>query len=839
MKKNFFYLFLIALLSLVNFLTPSTVSAETPKVYWDGIMMVKGQVGKIKVIKSINLWERTDKGLVFVRILKPGEQYRVYRYDNKYGGQYGLGANMYITKIAGYVDYKTPSKSKLAELEKVSGGTPNLPSLPSDAALYPTEMFPNLSIGKVNGQSITQIAPGVRKKVLDIGVDSNMQRVFTIDYDGTTANISLRSQIAKDQMIGFESTSSQANRVIETNSYHVVGGVNGDYFDNEGQPIDMMMMNGSLISTAQTPINELAVLGVQENGKVIIGSPKVNLNLTVNGGSNYQIDSINRKRSANHLVVYTRDFYPSTRTNELGTEVRVKMDSGKLNGGETFKGTVLEVINNVGNATLNKDEIILSGHHLASEYLKGFTVGDQIEIQTNFEPAEWNTVKEAVSGRYHLVKDGIEQNITTAGVNPRSAVGVRQNGSVFTVVVDGRRAGYSKGLTLQQTAKMMKEMNAYNAITFDGGGSSTLVTRELGDSKLTVANKPSDGFERAVSNTLLFVSKWDTSALYAIVPQYKTIELFQGGTYESLTVPVKGIDQYMNPVVIGGSGNAQLQSDAIKQIGTTAKVVGAPGIYNGIISAAGKSTSIQVKITNELDLIRLNVPYIQAANGQAINLVAEGLKGGAVVVNTADAFKWSISPNLGTISQGQFKASTNSGVGTISVTYGMKTLSIPVVVGDVKPTVLESFNKGTFNYIGTGDRANVTVVTDVMNERDGTKGLKISYDFIGQTGTSGAYVQAKSLLTISIPARKIGMWVKGDGSGSWLRSQIRDASGKVVQLDFDRNVTWTDWRFLEAEIPAGLNYPLKMDLPLRIMQTDGTLKTKGEFIIDDIQSIYK
>ncbi|PLR73665.1 MULTISPECIES: bifunctional 2',3'-cyclic-nucleotide 2'-phosphodiesterase/3'-nucleotidase [Bacillus] len=93
---------------------------ETPnpasKVFWDGLLMKKGQIGKVTIEKPINLWKREGDKLVFVRILKPGEQYRVYRYDNKYGGQYGLGADHYVTNMKGYVKYQTPSKAKLKAL---------------------------------------------------------------------------------------------------------------------------------------------------------------------------------------------------------------------------------------------------------------------------------------------------------------------------------------------------------------------------------------------------------------------------------------------------------------------------------------------------------------------------------------------------------------------------------------------------------------------------------------------------------------------------------------------------------------------------------------------------
>ncbi|EWG09925.1 bifunctional metallophosphatase/5'-nucleotidase [Cytobacillus firmus] len=88
-----------------------------PKVYWNGVLMNKGQIGRITVQKPINLWKRTaDNKLQFVRVLKPGQVYRVYNYDYNYFGQYGVGSGHYITNVKGYVKYETPSKKKLEEL---------------------------------------------------------------------------------------------------------------------------------------------------------------------------------------------------------------------------------------------------------------------------------------------------------------------------------------------------------------------------------------------------------------------------------------------------------------------------------------------------------------------------------------------------------------------------------------------------------------------------------------------------------------------------------------------------------------------------------------------------
>lgn len=99
-------------------LTKTTTAPIQPKkVYWEGAELKKGQIGKVNVLKPINLWKRdANNKLSFVRILKPGESYRVYSYDSLHGGQYGLGAGLYITNMKGYIQYKTPSKAKLAEL---------------------------------------------------------------------------------------------------------------------------------------------------------------------------------------------------------------------------------------------------------------------------------------------------------------------------------------------------------------------------------------------------------------------------------------------------------------------------------------------------------------------------------------------------------------------------------------------------------------------------------------------------------------------------------------------------------------------------------------------------
>ena len=78
------------------------------------------------------------------------------------------------------------------------------------------------------------------------------------------------------------------------------------------------------------------------------------------------------------------------------------------------------------------------------------------------------------------------------GRAPRTALGIKKDGTLLMVVVDGR-SNNSAGLTLAELATYMLRLGAREAVNFDGGGSSVMAINGL------VVNKPSDGKERPVS----------------------------------------------------------------------------------------------------------------------------------------------------------------------------------------------------------------------------------------------------------------------------------------------------------------------------------------------------
>ncbi|WP_342577298.1 hypothetical protein [Psychrobacillus sp. FSL K6-2843] len=115
---------LVGVLALGITATANTsAEAATHKVMWGKTELKVGQIGKVTILADTNLVKVGANGsLSKVRTLKKGEEYRVYTYKGSNGGLYGLGASSFVQK-GSKVKYETPSKSKLALLNKeVNGG---------------------------------------------------------------------------------------------------------------------------------------------------------------------------------------------------------------------------------------------------------------------------------------------------------------------------------------------------------------------------------------------------------------------------------------------------------------------------------------------------------------------------------------------------------------------------------------------------------------------------------------------------------------------------------------------------------------------------------------------
>jgi len=116
----------------------------------------------------------------------------------------------------------------------------------------------------------------------------------------------------------------------------------------------------------------------------------------------------------------------------------------------------------------------------------------------------------AVSGDRMLIRDGTVLRGDLArltGIAPRTAVALDRSAQhLLLFVVDGRQPNYSEGVSFCELADLIRSRGGHNAMSLDGGGSSSLVIEGAGG-RPKVLNSPCHGLHppgrlRPVANHL-------------------------------------------------------------------------------------------------------------------------------------------------------------------------------------------------------------------------------------------------------------------------------------------------------------------------------------------------
>ncbi len=112
-------------------------------------------------------------------------------------------------------------------------------------------------------------------------------------------------------------------------------------------------------------------------------------------------------------------------------------------------------------------------------------------------------VKEAVAGMIILITDGqIVDHTADKATHPRTAVGIKADGSLVFFVADGRQKPESLGMTYTDLAHTMFALGCVNAMALDGGGSSIMLTQREATDDLVVRSTPSyASIERPVATS--------------------------------------------------------------------------------------------------------------------------------------------------------------------------------------------------------------------------------------------------------------------------------------------------------------------------------------------------
>ena len=281
-----------------------------------------------------------------------------------------------------------------------------------------------------------------------------------------------------------------------------IAGVDGAYTNN-GRPMNTFAQDGELV---QTPTKFGPIFGVTRDETVArFGRSDIDVSLTdLSSGRVYDVDRWNQGLPAPDELA---GFSPLGGTLEepppFSCSVRL-LPQGPPRVADpdgVDRTYVVDATACRETPLARQGGIVLSATPATKEAAELLALSPGTEMLLHWTVG-WPNVFDVVAGGPLLLRDG--EVATTCdrscgGTHPRTGVGVTESGSIVLVVIDGRQAGWSRGVTLTRFARIMRDLGAVSALNLDGGGSSVMVV----DGE--VVNRPSDGRERALSNAIVIL----------------------------------------------------------------------------------------------------------------------------------------------------------------------------------------------------------------------------------------------------------------------------------------------------------------------------------------------
>mgnify|MGYP000013182960 FL=1 len=129
-----------------------------------------------------------------------------------------------------------------------------------------------------------------------------------------------------------------------------------------------------------------------------------------------------------------------------------------------------------------------------------------IDAQT--EELLLENVRHAVGGFWTILRNGAVLPQKLHRRDSRTAVGLADNGrTLFVVAVEGENKRKSHGLSFEETARLMRELGADDALQLDGGSSSSLVLQENGTQHIVAPTRSWNIHIRVASNVGIIIDE--------------------------------------------------------------------------------------------------------------------------------------------------------------------------------------------------------------------------------------------------------------------------------------------------------------------------------------------
>lgn len=496
-------------------------------------------------------------------------------------------------------------------------------------------------------------------------------------------------------------TLTQANNILIQQGYNPVAGMNADFFSFQtGVPMSNTIIDGRIFTADSS---WLPAIGFKNDGTAFIGTLPISTTITTDDGSSFKVECINKYRQPYALYLFNKDFADNTHSPGWGRDVVLGNVSGDFKLGGTVTATVESISDNDGSVPIPDGKLILSVSADAAQELKDrlncLTPGTNITISTTAEQDSdiWNGIRYAVGATGgKLLTDG-QLDYVDESAAPRSAVGVRADGSIIFYTIDGRQTNYSYGARKETVARRLLELGCTDAINLDGGGSTTIGYAEPGSKEFKVANSPSDGAQRSCANFLFVLNLCQADGIpYSLSLDNYGTALLSGATTK---INATALDRSFGYASLENGVTFYIEDDADtpdingrKSVITDDGYITAYGngdIYVGAYSddAYGSTMIASVQTPESITIYNSDAGYqlneIVLGPKETIQLDAVSTWYGTTLISDSSCYKWTVvsdNASVGNVnSDGFFSASDNDGAtGKLVVNAGLCVTEIPI-----------------------------------------------------------------------------------------------------------------------------------------------------------------
>src|SRR4051812_22788174 len=374
----------------------------------------------------------------------------------------------------------------------------------------------------------------------------------------------LKPLLSNGTIVGTERVTSMQQSVSGTAT---VAGVNGDLFNfNDGHPSGMLMRDGILESP---PYRFRSSVGVTSDGRLNV--QRVAFFGYWQGLSQRRpLTGFNQPPRADGTSLFT-PAYGATTPRIPGVAEAVLNPFPPAVTGQELNGSVTFTPSGGGTPIPRNGAVLYARGSQVAKLTQEAPVGTEVFTRLILSP-DWaaSGVTDALGGGPVIVRNG--KAVWTAGEdflpsqlgprNPRTAVGQKRDGKIILLAVDGRRRGFSVGMTNWELAQAMVRLGTVTASALDAGGSTTMAF----DGRLM--NRPSDpGGERSVAESLAILY----TGVYAPPPSLPVVSPNGDGIAERQQLSFKVVAPSTVTTSLVGPGGAKVLDE------TTARQ---PGVYS-------------------------------------------------------------------------------------------------------------------------------------------------------------------------------------------------------------------------------------------------------------------